>query len=284
MRLPGLKSRRRLVQAAVLLLMVLAPWLHRWGVRVVSGNFFAAEVLGLPLGDPLAAVQIVFSSRSLPGSIALGAGLALVLALVLGPVFCSYACPFGLLSELGQALSRRWRAPAVQGPGGFPVKAALALTGLLLVGVFGLPPLLNLLSMPGWFLRLTQPLVAVAETCWPALVLPLVLVLEILLGRRLWCRRLCPQSVLLALARRANPAGLGLRFEAGRCSCRPGEARCRAACTLGLDPRRAARGSLHCNNCGDCVEACAGQGQALRLGLGRPRAGTLDKLAEIDID
>ncbi len=268
---PPLRAVRRAVQIGVALVMAALPLANARGVHWLSGNFLALDVLGLPLGDPLAVAQVAASARAVAAPAALGAGLALVLALALGPVFCAYACPYGLLSEWSHALSRRLgRARPGRFPrGGLALRVALAGIGLAVVGVCGLPPLLNLLSLPAAYSRLWQ--YAVSGFFWlPVLAVPALLLVEVLCGARLWCRFVCPQSVLLALVHRLAPPGLRVAFEARRCACGRDDRACLAACSLDLDPRRKAAPAA-CTNCGDCVEACRQRGRALRFALGRGR-------------
>lgn len=270
---PPLRAVRRAVQIGVALVMAAVPLANAEGVNWISGNFLALDVLGLPLGDPLAAAQVAASARGIAWPAALGAGLALGLSLVLGPIFCAYACPYGLFSEWAHGLARRLGRAR---PGRFPRnglawRAVLAGAGLAVVGLWGLPPLVNLVSMPAAYSRLWQ--YALAGALWlPLLAVPAVLCVEALTGARLWCRFVCPQSVALALAHRLAPWGLGLAFAAKRCTCPPGERRCLAACSLGLDPRRKAPPAA-CTNCGDCLDACRQAGRALRFRLGRPATG-----------
>ena len=95
-----------------------------------------------------------------------------------------------------------------------------------------------------------------------------VLAVELVTGERLWCRWVCPQSVLLALMARL-PVAPRLRRTLSRCTCK-GEPACRRACSLGLDPRNPRSASpLECTNCGACVLACSrvhGGPAALALG------------------
>ena len=144
-------------------------------------------------------------------------------------------------------------------------------TGLILVAVLAQPPLLNLLSLPGWWSRFFQHL-ALDGLLWPALVFVLALALEFALGRRVWCRFLCPQSVLLSLARRLSPVSLRVRFDRRRCVCAKGREGCLTACSLDLDPRLGQGVALACGNCGDCVTACKSRGRALSFGLGQQTA------------
>jgi len=264
---PRLRTSRRCVQLAVLLGCPALAWLNSQGWERLSGNFLSFSILGFPLADPLAALQVCLASLSLPWKMALGGGMALALAFVLGPVFCSWACPFGFLSEFAWSLRGRAAHPRKQG---WRPKALLAAAGCLLLAVSGLPPLLNHLSLPGWYSRVFQAWFNQQELALPGfLLLAGALATESLAGRRLWCRYVCPQSVLLQLVHRFSPVGLRVRFDAKRCTCSRGEEHCGRACPLDLNPRLAGKGlEWECTVCGECTETCAHRGKALTLGFG----------------
>lgn len=270
MRPPSLPTVRRGLQLGVAVVMALVPLANARGLNLINGNLLALEAFGIPLGDPLAAAQVLASARGIGLAGALGALAALVLALVLGPVFCAYACPYGLLSEWVHGLARPVpggrRAPGRE-RGGFALRLGLTAAGLLAIGGLGLPPLLDLLSLPAAYSRVWQYAV-LGGLFAPAAAIPVLLLVEGLTGRRLWCRFACPQSVLLVLVRRLAPWGLRVGFEASRCRCAPQKPRCVAACQLGLDPRRDRGWPLTCTNCGDCVTACRHSGGALAFRLG----------------
>lgn len=76
------------------------------------------------------------------------------------------------------------------------------------------------------------------------------------MGKRVLCRWLCPQSVLLSLAA-CLPFGLRLRRDLSRCVCK-GKVACASACSLCSDPRSARSvSSEECVHCGACVCACS---------------------------
>jgi ferredoxin-type protein NapH len=270
MKRPSLKFVRRSVQVAVLAVVAVAPLLGARGVHLFSGNFFFFDLAGLPLADPLAALQAASSAGGVGGRVLAGAALVLGLAALLGPVFCSWACPYGLLCDVTDAL----RAKAVtvrQGrlPAGYASKLAVFAAGLLAVAACGLPPLLNHVSLPGWYARIFQQ----PGFDFPALpfaVFALALVLDGVAKERFWCRRVCPQSVLPALAGRLLPFGLRIAHAPGRCACGPASP-CRQACGLDLNPRRPGGPGLSCTHCGDCVSACASRGGALSFDFGPRR-------------
>jgi ferredoxin-type protein NapH len=261
----ALKTARQTCQLAVAVGVPLLAWANSNNWVHVSGNFLSFSLFGYPLADPLAALQVGFSSLDWPWRMVAGGATALALALVLGTVFCSWACPFGLLSELAAP-----RGPAPMGRPGWRRKVLLAGAVLAAIALLGLPPLLNQVSLPGWYSRLFQAWFNQQDLALPGILLVLgALAVERAAGRRLWCRYVCPQSLLLNFIHRFSPLGLRVRFDPARCTCAKGHEQCARACTLGLNPRLAGRGlEWECSTCGDCTTACAACGRSLTLGLG----------------
>lgn len=286
---------RRPVQIAALILLAAVPWLNRAGWTELRGGLFAFDAFGLPLADPLGALQLLANGVTPGARLLAGAFLALALAACLGRVFCGWLCPFGLLSELTQKLRRKRPRPRPRA-GGFRSRALMLLAGLVLAALLG-APVLNQISLPGGLtVALQNPALPLAEAGpgkaeWsapelaalyaaPFTLIMLALAGELALGRRLWCRWLCPQSVLLALAARL-PFGLRLRRDLTRCVCGK-KAACLAVCPLDLDPRSARSANpLECVNCGACVRACAtAHGHApaaLHLGFASGKAARPDE-------
>jgi ferredoxin-type protein NapH len=278
---PGLKARRRALQCAVALLFVVVPLLNVSGWHFLSGNLFSFSVGPLPLADPLASGQVWAASGALTASMLAGAGLPLLLALVLGPVFCSWLCPYGLFSELVfrfrakaspmngiDKAAQRGAKKAAARPLYFKICLVCAAFAFI---VFCSPaPWLNQLSMPGWYSSALQHAALHEDVLWGAGIVIAVLALEVLSGRRLWCHYVCPQSVPLCLAGMILPGRVRVRFTAKACLGRNCDRACAAACSLGLNPRAtgAARNPL-CTNCGDCLAACRERGRALNFGSGR---------------
>ncbi|MDR2503427.1 MAG: 4Fe-4S binding protein [Deltaproteobacteria bacterium] len=255
---------RRLIQVLTALAFILIPILNLCGVDLLHGNFLAFRAWSVPLGDPLAALQVVLGGFSATQTMLTGAGLTLLLALFMGPVFCSWLCPFGLFSEL--IPKRRGK----ERPGLFPLKAAIVLAGLMVIIFFYPGPILNQLSLPGWYSRAMQHAALYGEALWPAALLPAALALDALSGGRVWCGYICPQSVLLALAGLILPPRLQVRFHRAACTCPARSRPCLKACSLYLNPRAPGlEQKLRCTNCGDCVSACARHGRALRLDFGK---------------
>ncbi|MDL2269016.1 4Fe-4S binding protein [Desulfosarcina sp. OttesenSCG-928-A07] len=283
---------RRLVQLGCALAFVAIPFLNRAEINVLAGNFLAFNFAGLPLADPLSALQVTLSSLSVD-EVAMGGLISLGIAFVLGPVFCSWLCPYGLLSEWVHSLSRKILrknritpsaplSPAEKQKSGmqgkklmenpFIVRLSIVLVGLALAAAIVPFPLLNQLSMPGWYSRFWQHLPIATAMLWagPVILLGMLLV-ELFTRKRLWCRYVCPQSVLISLSGLLLPARLQVAFKPRCCTCPANDRSCRAACSLELDPRQPTSlgQRVQCTNCGDCVDACRSRGRALGFGFGK---------------
>jgi ferredoxin-type protein NapH len=266
---PNLKFWRRLVQITVALAFIIIPYLNRQGINAVRGNFLAFNAAGLPLADPLAAAQVGIKSWHLSSDLLLGAGIALVLAMALGTVFCSWICPYGLLSEwvhtLGsKILPRPYQGFAWRG-NGFYYKLILFGLSILMLLFFSDSPFLNQFSMPGWYSRIFQIYFNQGHISWAAGFLASILLIEFAAQNRIWCRYICPQALLLTLARLANPWYLKITYVQEKCICKKGDDPCRRICHLGLNPKRLPHPhDLECTNCGDCFVTCKKHGHALR--------------------
>lgn len=284
---------RRSLQVLVIAMFCLLPWLNGHGLSGLKGSLFALEVFGLPLADPAGALQALAGGLSIGswplGTVCLGAGIAILGAMFFGRVFCGWLCPYGFFSELVHAARGRlrFRAPVLyplvaKFPQIFPLSRNIAflariflvLLGLAAVFFFGFP-LLLLLSLPGELSLL--PIIlwrgAGFTLLISAFLLPLcALFSELVFGKRLWCRYVCPQSVLLGFAAWGLPqklCGLRIRWAGEKCTC-GAESPCLGACSISLNPRRPGGPDRRdCMMCGKCVAACGAFGKALGWGFGR---------------
>lgn len=186
------------------------------------------------------------------GTLLLGAAPLALLALVLGPVFCAWVCPFGLVSEMLDALRRGrrpWRADehvrvrAVRAAFLAAVLALSALLALPLGAILQGPRAVTVAALEGLYLGAVSP--------FAAAVLGALLLLDLLLPRRLFCRALCPAGAVANYLR--TPRTLRIAVDRARCRCLAPP--CHAACAWGVDPRSAARFD-GCTSCLACVDAC----------------------------
>lgn len=268
MKKPTLKIYRRTFQIFVAISFIIIPILNRTDYSYVYGNYFSFHLFGIPFADPLAVLQLTVKNFYLTVDNAIGTLLPLLLAFALGTVFCSWICAYGLLSEWTQQLSRKIMGRGRKGlpldMNGFPFKMAIFTLGFIGFFIFSTTPILNQLSMPAWYTRFFQYYFGqdIISLCF--LFILAVLAIEFFAGKRLWCRYVCPQSILITLTKLFNRKRMKVVFDREKCICKPGRERCESACTLSLKPKTLYDSAeLECSNCGDCVVACKKMGKAL---------------------
>lgn len=247
---------RRVVQLAVLALIA-SPLA---GLAIFRGNLAAGELLGFSLADPLAFLQASLAARIFIPSFFLS---ALVVAsfyfLVGGRTFCGWVCPVYLLTELGDKLRRRLGSAERLLPlSGIRWAFAATLGISLLVGI----PFFEILSPIGVTTR------ALMFKAWqPLLLLVAIILLEIFVARRVWCRSLCPAGGFYSLLGRYSPARINfnkrLCTDCGECSrvCAVPEV-LEPALTEGA--RQIVSGD--CTRCAACIDVCSTK--ALQAGIG----------------
>ena len=243
---------RRISQLSTLALIA-SPLL---GMTFFSGNLAAANLLGLPLADPLAFLQTLIGGRVFVLSY-LGSALLVVAFYFFlgGRSFCGWVCPVGLITELGDKLRRRL------GSGEVTIRLATnrwsMVMVLLTVAATGIP-LFEVLSPIGIIGR------AIAFASFtPLLLLAAILLVEIAVSRRIWCRSLCPLGGFYSTMARFSPLRVG--FIKDRCTdCGDCLHVCPVEEVLAPSLERGVRQVTagDCNRCLACVDICPKIGRA----------------------
>ncbi len=269
---------RHLTAGIFLTLLILTrfdwfPW--------ISGNTSGTTVLKvIPLTDPLAAIEMFVATHSLTATTLIGAGILLLVAALLGPVFCGFVCPLGLVLDLNQSLRRFYRKHAlgktkrVEVTKAVPHWARYALLGVLLgfaliTGV----PLFQALSPINLLVR-----ALVMGSMFGLIVVAGLLVLEWFLPRA-WCRALCPLGACYSIAGRRAVWRVRINPEtAGQIRCKQCQIRCPMGIPIMSDYTLAGRESIShpsCIRCGDCIDICPNTVLGLRF-RSFPRDGSSD--------
>lgn len=269
-----LQRVRRVVQVAALLLPVVIAGLIHLEQRQILGSYYALSIGPVDFVDPLMALQAQLLTLSWVGSLVVATLIPVGLALVLGRVFCGWACPYNTLLEAWASLERRWwparhrrqRRAASEAGNPRPVLVWGVFVAMILATVLLGFPLLSYLSPPGLLSsQTTQVLLGMGVGLELGLV-GLLAAVEISLGRRWWCRQLCPVGTALGVFH--TPVSLRVQHDADRCNCRALTEPCHLACPVDLVPKRE---HLYpsCLQCGLCLRACEATGYgALRFAFG----------------
>ncbi|MDP6636402.1 MAG: 4Fe-4S binding protein [Phycisphaerae bacterium] len=189
--------------------------------------------------DPLVGVSAVIAARIV--AIAIVASAAVILLCIIMPrVFCGWICPMGALIDAFDWLVGRWTRPIHQRPGRWWTRARYGVLGVVIgASLFGVmlagfvAPLVVLTRgsvftigrVQGGAARGWETLTPAGWAVWISAGILAGTLLVGLLGRRFWCRVLCPSGALLSLA------------SGGR-----------------IYERRV---NSNCTGCGKCVDTCA---------------------------
>lgn len=243
---------RRVVQFTVLALF-LSPLLL---VKIESNNFFygslaSSSFFGLILSDPYAALQMTLASRKLNLEFLAGALLIFSIYLFIrGRVFCSWVCPVNTLLEFTDKLRQWINLPNIEV--NRHLKIYLAAMFLILSFVVGLP-LFELISPIGGLMK--SILFTFGVGVW---VLLAIVLFELFISKRGWCRSICPLGGFYHAIGRAGQ--FRVEFDHNACT---GCDKCRSVCFA--DPSILEPGifreskfvlSGDCSLCGACVDNC----------------------------
>ena len=273
---------RKATQLATFGFLLLLPILLLRDITWILGSFYSLSIGELQIADPMMALQSVLTSGRLHVPLLLAAAVPATLALVLGRVFCSWACPQNTLSEWIEAAEKRlfrkrWQRhvqrPIEHNPR--PVLYWGIFAGLVLLTLVAGFPLLGTLSMPGIIsTQISQGFLGFGLGIELLLVAG-ILAVEIAVGRRLWCKYVCPVGACLSLFRAGKT--LHLHHDPELCHCRGSVKPCHMACPLGLSPRKAGLYPF-CFNCGRCARVCEKTGsRSLTLCFSPPDARSRER-------
>ena len=245
---------RRASQSAVLGLFLAGPLA---GVWLVEGNLSSSLVLGtVPLSDPFVLLQSLFAGHVAEASALIGAAVVVAVdALLGGRAYCAFVCPVNMVTDAAAWLARRFGIR----PGWQPARETrlwlLAATLAAAVATGSLAyELVNPVSV------LQRSLIFGLTGGW--LVVSAVFLLDLLVGRRLWCGHLCPHGALYGLLGSASLVRVSAIQREACDDCMDCFDVCPEPHVIGPALRGARQGtgplilSRDCTNCGRCIDVC----------------------------
>lgn len=257
---------RRLVQVTALLFLFAVPILNKFGFNEILGTFYSIKIGNLDIVDPALMLQNILLTKEIYFPMLLAGIIPLIITLLLGKVFCSWVCPFNLFAEFTDMLRRKIRPKTVTvrhhnpKPHHYWLVFGVILTAVAVLGV----PLIALTSMPGLISGQIADALFWGSLGFESLFVLFILAVEVFRAPRFWCKYACPVGATLSLLRSRHT--LKIHYNPQQCSCKPNYLPCNSACPVQLDPRHTGI-YPYCFNCGECVDACRNEGQALTFTL-----------------
>ena len=233
-------------------------------IQILEGTLSGSRLLGFHLIDPLAAFQIILSSKIIMVNLIIGVVTIFLIYLMFGGrSFCSWICPYHWLAELGEKIHQILKKKKIIKNHTFDRKIRYYFYGLFLV----------LALITGFTVFETINPVAIISrfiVYGPSLILLWVaalLIFEILYSRRAWCRYFCPVGVSYQLIGLMSP--LRIKWDKENCSnCK----RCQSVCLVphvlndSVNQGKSEYvNASDCTRCGLCVDIC--DDEALSYGV-----------------
>jgi len=252
---------RRISQIGSMVLIIAIPFLNKLGINILKGTYYSISIGKLDIIDPAMALQMILLTKSILFTVLLMMVVPIVIALILGKVFCSWACPFNFLAEL---LTKFRKSPAihVRNPKTHYYWIIFVIL-LLMITVLGVP-IIAFISMPGQISALIADAIFSNVIGIEIVLVLIILAIEFIFNRKFWCKYVCPVGATLSLFRTKKT--LRITYSPKKCAKCDGkkENPCVSACPLGLNPKLSGI-YPYCYNCMECVNACRKNDGALSI-------------------
>ena len=246
---------RRLVQTGFALLFIIIPILNLYNYHFLTGNLASLNIGSFYLIEPASGLSAAIAGRLFTLTFLLGIVPVVAMMLLLGPIFCSWVCPWGLLSEGLDSLIDRWIQKHFR-PKSSQTNSRIrfvVFAGLMLFSFACSIPLVAIISPPRLITTLPIHLIYLSMISSFALIIMAILFfIEIVAPRRLLCRTLCPVGSCANFIR--SPVTLTVRFNRDTCHCSDRPV-CQESCRWGIDPRNVKLFD-GCTNCMACIDVC----------------------------
>ncbi len=235
-------------------LIVINPILiYKYGITFIQGWYQSFAIGNFFIVSPLEGIESILTSKTIYLTAVIGMLFSIILALLLGRVFCSWVCPISFLSELtDKALGIFSKKLKYQ-------RNLITLPKYIFWFALILELFLTLIiGYPLYVWWSPQALVGreiMLYIFYKIITIEIIIVFAVLflnlLTRRFFCRYLCPLGALLALF--GKDRKLIIRYNPNNCiNCKL----CDQRCPLDIKPSQGNSEGIYCWNCFECKDVC----------------------------
>ena len=251
------KKWRRRRWTTLIFVNLLFVFSYALDIQILEGALTASRFLGFHMADLNSALQVILAFKTVVINLLIGTVTVLIIWLLLGGrTFCSWICPYHLLSEFAEMVHLKLVEKKIIKNHPFRRKARLYLYIIFALLALGTGyTIFETISPTGILSRalIYGPTVALLWVLF-------LLTVEIFYSRRAWCRYVCPIGLTYGFVGIFSP--LRINYNAEACH---HDGDCRKVCLVphvlewtikGRSPRINVELGPDCTRCGMCVDVC----------------------------
>ena len=244
---------RRVMQFAILLLFISSSY---FGYKILMGNYSSAYILeSFHIADPYIVLQILFTGFIPASKLLIGASIvALFYAIIGGRLFCSWVCPFNIITDTANYLRRLLKLkPLIKRTNERKlrnIRYYVLVLGLILSIIFGVAAfeIVNPISM------LHRSILFGAGFSLNIVII--VFVADLLIMPNLWCGHICPVGAFYSIIGKYSL--LKVFHTKDNCTlCMKCKHVCPEVQVMGIIGINTGNiKSSECTDCGRCIDVC----------------------------
>lgn len=180
----------------VILIHVLFLLSYYVDIQILEGSISGSRILGFHLADPFISLEVMLAHKQFPINLIIGSMSILTFYFIFGGrAFCSWVCPYGIISEIGEKLNSKLIEKKIIKPRKITRKIryfiwsifliSSLLTGMLVFEIFNIVGILSRFIIYGFSFAFFWIII--------------VFLVEVFLSRRVWCACICPIGTTYSL-------------------------------------------------------------------------------------
>ncbi len=168
-------------------------------IQVLEGSLSGSRMLGLHLTDPFIALEVFVTNHTLPVNLIIGTITILLFYFIFGGrIFCSWVCPYGLISEFIDFIRHKLIMKHIIKHRELNFNRYYFLIFWILLSVITGTLFFEMFNMVGIVSRFI-----IYGVSFASIFVLLMIILELFFGR-FWCRGVCPVGTVYGLLSRIS--------------------------------------------------------------------------------
>ncbi|MCF6092651.1 4Fe-4S binding protein [Microaerobacter geothermalis] len=217
-----------------------------------KGTYGSLTLAGITFSDPLQVAANLLSGRAIVLTFIVSGVAIILFTMIFGRIFCSWICPMSLLSDLNMGLRRILMKIGIP-LSDFPIDKKIKYWVLgfgLIFSLFGLNVIPYLLpySLIG---RAAFQLVYYSSIGIGFIIIMLILLFDLFVSERAWCRSLCPAGAWISWVGKKRMVRIVQKGNGCKESCN----QCNLSCPYDIEPKKGNITS-ECSSCAICISVC----------------------------